>query len=246
MQISIFEPEGGKPPWPAVIFCIDGAGPREALTGMAARIAAHGYVVALPDLFHRGGSVLDCLPDDLPRSTASFVTKLGDPVFRQQWRARFAEPAMRPENLRADISAVFAQLDAMPNVARGPVGVTGYCLGGNIALRVAGLFGTRIGAAASFHGGFLASDQPDSPHLQASEMAAEIYVACAIEDASCTEAMQQTLDHALTRANVKHTIETYPALHGFAVPDSPAFDAAAAERHFSALSSLFSRAVRRD
>jgi carboxymethylenebutenolidase len=94
-------------------------------------------------------------------------------------------------------------------------------------------------AAASYHGGRLASDAPDSPHLLAPKMRARIYVAGAIEDQSFPDDMKQRLEQALTAAGVDHTIETYQAKHGWVFRDTPVFDAAAAERHWHSLLALF-------
>lgn len=130
----------------------------------------------------------------------------------------------------------------MPQVSSGKKGVTGYCLGGNCALRIAALFGSKIGAAASIHGGGLASEQPDSPHLGAPQIEAAVYAAFALTDRSCPDAMRVRLEGALTAAKVKHTFEVYPgAIHGFAVPDAPSFNAEAAERHYAALASHFKK-----
>jgi carboxymethylenebutenolidase len=117
-------------------------------------------------------------------------------------------------------------------------------MGGNISLRLATLFGDRIAAAASFHGGFLVTSQPDSPHLRLGSVKAHVYVAGAIEDESFTDDAKATLIAALEAAHVTHTVETYPARHGFAVRDNPSFDVAAAERHYAALESLFATTLR--
>jgi len=93
---------------------------------------------------------------------------------------------------------------------------------------------------ASFHGGNLATDKPDSPHLFVKNITGRVYVAGAIEDASFPEEQKNRLEKALTEAGVDHLVETYPGgRHGFAVPDVPVFDSTAAERHWAALSGLF-------
>jgi carboxymethylenebutenolidase len=243
---ALFIPDQGPGPWPGVVFCIDGGGPRPALDQMAARIAAMGYAVALPDLFHRAGSVFDLYPPGVPRDMASFFTLFAEAGFRERWRREFYASATDPKHLQVDVGAVLAHLASLPSVRPGPVGVTGYCMGGNCALRIAALFGERIALAASFHGGMLATTQPDSPHLLAASIKARVYAACAVEDSSCTEEMQQRLEAALTQAHVEHRIETYPgARHGFAVPDSPVFDAGAAQRHSVALEAELGGTLRR-
>ena len=109
-----------------------------------------------------------------------------------------------------------------------------------MSLTAAGTFPDRIVAAASYHGGGLASDAPDSPHLLAPKIKARVYVAGAIEDQSFPDAMKARLDAALTKAGVDHTIETYQAKHGWVFRDTPVYDAAAAERHWQTMLALFS------
>lgn len=92
----------------------------------------------------------------------------------------------------------------------------------------------------SVHGGGLASDDPGSPHLLADQISAAVYVAGAEDDRSFTAEQAETLDKALTAAGVEHTIETYPAAHGFAVADHAAvYDADAAQRHWDAMERFF-------
>jgi carboxymethylenebutenolidase len=113
-------------------------------------------------------------------------------------------------------------------------------MGGRLSLLTAANLGDRIAASASFHGGGIAkADDPNSPHHKADAIRATVYVAGAIEDQSFTDEDKELLEESLTGAKVPHTIETYPAHHGFAVPDNASFDEAAAERHWQALESLF-------
>lgn len=235
MRTSLFRPDEGSGPWPAVLFCMDGLGIRPTMHQMAARLAGHGYLVALPDLFHRSP------PLDLERAWSM----VREPETRAKWRAQYFDPATRLSSVRMDFGAVFAHLDTLPDVAKTGVGTTGYCMGGRISLVVAGCFGERVAASASFHGGMLAADDPDSPHLLAPSMKAEIFVAGAIEDPSFGDEAKQRLDEALTSAGVTHTIETWPARHGFAVADNPVHDPACAERHWTTLLALFDRVLKR-
>ena len=130
-------------------------------------------------------------------------------------------------------------------MADGPIGTTGYCLGGRLSLTVAGLLGSRVGAAASFHGGRLAvEDDPASPHHLAGDVRAVVYVGGAENDASFDDEQAERLSVAYRSAGVDCSIDTYAAAHGFAVPDNPTFDEAAAERHWSAMSSLFGATLR--
>src|SRR5262249_36572382 len=120
----------------------------------------------------------------------------------------------------------------------GPIGTTGYCMGGMLSFIAAGTFGERIGAAASYHGSRLVTDSPDSPHLLAPKIKARVYVAGASEDQFFTDEMKARLDDALTQAGVDHVVETYPARHGFVLRDTPVFDEACAERHYKTLIAL--------
>ncbi len=97
----------------------------------------------------------------------------------------------------------------------------------------------RVAAAASFHGGGLVTDTEDSPHLRADQIQAVVYVGGAQNDASFTDDHAEQLEKALTAAGVEHKIETYPAAHGYAVPDNRSYDAAAAERHWNAMRDFF-------
>jgi carboxymethylenebutenolidase len=139
-----------------------------------------------------------------------------------------------------DAKDFVAYLDTVPEKKAGGVGTTGYCMGGRLSLITAANLGDAIAASASFHGGNIAKeDDPDSPHHKAAAIKATVYVAGAIEDQSFPEEQKELLEKALTEAGVTHTIETYPAHHGFAVADNPSYDEAAAERHWQAMEKLF-------
>ena len=96
-----------------------------------------------------------------------------------------------------------------------------------------------MAAATSFHGGGLVTDGNDSPHLRADQIQAVVYVGGAENDASFTADHAEQLEKALTAAGVEHTIETYAAGHGYAVPDNRSYDADAAERHWTAMREVF-------
>jgi len=140
----------------------------------------------------------------------------------------------------SDAGAFIDFLSSRPDVRGHRFGATGYCMGGNCAVTAAGAFPDRFAAVASFHGGNLGTDKPDSPHLFVKNITGRVYVAGAIEDASFPEEQKERLEKALTEARVNHLVETYPgARHGFAVPDLPVFNPTAAERHWTALAKLF-------
>lgn len=215
-------------PWPAVLVYMDGLGIRPAMLEIGQRLAANGYFVLLPDLYYRSGPYEPMDPHAI----------MADPDKRKALRERFFDHATQA-NVMSDSSAFFDYLEHMPQLRPGRVGVVGYCRGGLMTLTAAGVYSQRLRAAASFHGGHLASGAPDSPHLLASNMTARVYIAGAIEDAAFPDDMKQRLESALAAAGVDHTIETYPARHGWVFRDTPVYDAAAAERHWRSLLSLF-------
>ena len=134
-------------------------------------------------------------------------------------------------------------LERQPSVA-GKVGCVGYCMGGGYALSAAGTFPDRIAAAASLHGARLATDQPDSPHLLAPKMHAEVYVGIAGIDPHFTPEEKDRLEAALQSASVKHAMEVYPDVkHGFAVNDTPAYDRTASEHHWQQILKLFAETL---
>lgn len=215
-------------PAPAVIMYSDAAGVRETFRLMADRLAAAGHVVLLPDVYHRHGS---WKPFDA-------ATVFDDPDERARLlgmaRSVTAEMTVR------DAGAFLDVLGDRPEVSGPLVGTTGYCMGGRESLLVAGHHPERVGAAASFHGGRLAdAADPDSPHLLADRTWAVVYIAAAQDDASFPPDQYERLEKAFAAAGVRATMETYPAAHGFAVPDNGTYDRAADERHWAAKASLF-------
>lgn len=229
----VYRPAGAGP-WPAVLVFMDGLAIRPSMLELGERLATYGYFVLLPDLFYRSG----------PYEPMDPHTVFSDPAKRKVLMEKFFAPAT-PANIMSDTSAFLDFLARQPDVKPGPVGTTGYCLGGKMALTAAGTYPDRFAATASYHGGRLATDDPDSPHLLAPKIKSRVYIAGAIEDASFPDDMKQKLDDALTAAGVDHTIETYPAKHGWVFRDFPVFDAAAAERHWQSLVALMDGKLKR-
>ncbi len=216
-------------PAPGVIMYPDAAGLRDTFRSMGERLAGMGYVTLVPNIYYRSG--------DFPPFNIS--TLFSDPVERERLGAMTR--TLNRAGVSNDAEAFIGFLTARDEVTGSAVGTTGYCMGGGLSLLAAGLQPHGVAAAASFHGGNLAADQnPDSPHLLASAIEAEIYVAAAQDDPSFPVEQLQRLDLALTDAGVGHVIETYPAGHGFAVPDNPTYDPSAEQRHWDALAQLFS------
>jgi carboxymethylenebutenolidase len=116
-------------------------------------------------------------------------------------------------------------------------------MGGNFSLTAAGALPGVFAAVASFHGGHLVTDAPDSPHRFVGNITGRVYVGGAIDDAGFTESDKEQLDAALTAAGVDHIVEFYSARHGWAVPDMPVFDEVEAERHWDASLKLFNETL---
>jgi carboxymethylenebutenolidase len=222
----------GTGPWPAVILYPDAGGVRETFREMADRLAGLGYAVLLPDVYYRMGGFEPFHMD----------TVFTDPAERT--RLMGLAGSLSNEMIVSDAGAFLEFLAARPEVTGAGVGTTGYCMGGRISLLVAGSHPGRVAAAASFHGGRIAvPDDPTSPHLLADRVRATVYVAGAENDGSYTAENAALLEEALTAAGVTHTLEIYPAAHGFAVPDNPPYDKDADARHWAALEALYASAL---
>lgn len=210
-------------PWPAIVMYMDAFGIRPALGDMAERLASHGYVVALPNLYHR----TPFSPFD-PKEVAVEGPE----------RARFKGmvASINGPMVMRDTAALLAHLDTLPTVKRSSMGALGYCMGGGYALAAAGTFPDRMAVAASFHGGALATEKPDSPHLLAPKMRARVYVGAAGIDPTFPDEQRQRLQTALDAAGVSYVIDTYEnARHGFAVNGHLVYDKEASERHWERL-----------
>jgi carboxymethylenebutenolidase len=229
--VYLYRPDGNGL-WPSVLVFMDGLGIRPAILEIGEQLAANGYFVLLPDLYYRSG----------PYEPMNARTVFADPEQRKVLMEKFMALAT-PANVMSDTKAFLDYLAAHRDVKKGGIGTTGYCMGGLMSLTAAGTYPDRIAAAASYHGGRLATDAPDSPHRLAPKMKARIYVAGAIEDQSFPDDMKARLEQALTDAGVDHTVETYPAKHGWVVRDTPVYDAAAAGRHWKTLLALFGAAL---
>ena len=219
---------------PGVLLVMDAYGLRPQIEAMADRIAAHGYVVLAPNVFYRAGRApvlpLDGLDD--PEQRGALFERIG-PLMR----------ALTPERIVSDGGAY---LDALEAVARGPVAVTGYCMGGRIAWRIAAAYPERVAALGGFHVGGLVTDEDDSPHRSAGRLAAEVYLAHADNDRNMTPEQIAALEQALDAAGTRHHTEVYPgAAHGYTMADTPAYDEAAAERHYDELFALLDRTLAR-
>ena len=208
----------------------DAGGARQTFADMAQQLADYGYAVLVPDVYYRDG---DWAPFDM-------TTVFSDPDERKRLFGDDRQGHPRHMASRRD------------GVLRLPRGATGGQRHARSAPPATAWVGaprwwspaacpTRVAAAMSFHGGGLASDDPGSPHLLADQMRAAVYVGAAPRTTRRSPpSTAETLDKALTAAGVEHTIEFYPAAHGFAVPDHAAvYDPAAAQRHWDAMEGFF-------
>ncbi len=224
--ITLATPEGDGP-WPGVVMYPDAGGARDTFTQMATQLAEYGYAVLVPDVYYRS-------PGWKPFEMAGVFS---DAEERKRLFAMIS--TVTPDFMASDANAFFDYLQARPEVSGTKFGTTGYCMGGRTSLIVAGRVPDRVAAAMSFHGGGLVTDDPSSPHLQADRIQAAVYVGGAENDASFTAENAETLEKALATAGVEHTVEIYPAGHGFAVPDNAPYDDAAARRHWAAMKDVF-------
>ena len=225
----VFTPDADRPS-PAILFYMDAGGIRPAALAMAERLARGGYVVLFPDLYYRYGPYGPFDPKALFKG--DIRATLG-PLMATTGNAKAAE----------DIDAFLAYLDARPDVRGDKVGAVGFCMGGGMAIAAAGTRPDRFAGVASFHGGNLATDAPDSPHTYAPRLKAEIYVAAAENDSSYPPAMADRFERALRDAGVRFRSETYAAAHGWMKPDFPVYDEAASERGWREMLAFFDRTL---
>ena len=225
----VFTPNQGSGPWPAAIIFMDAPAIRPALFDMGERLAQAGYYVLLPDLFWRAGPYP---PLDIVKARA------GDPEMTALFQKLRGSTSVEKQMVDAKACLDFLAKD--PRAKADKVGVSGYCMGGGIALRAAGTFPDRIAAAAAFHGGNMATDTEASPHRLAPNIRAKVLVAGADEDGSFDPAQCERLGQALKDAGVDAEVSIWKGVkHGWVPADMPVHDAAGAERHWKALIALF-------
>jgi carboxymethylenebutenolidase len=214
---------------------MDAFGIRPQLAEMAERLAAAGYFVVMPNLYHRSGP----FPPFDPKQVFT------DGPERDRFKAMIL--SITDTMVMRDTAAIIGHLQHVPGAQTERMGALGYCMGGGFALSAAGTFPERIVAAASFHGGSLATDKADSPHLLAGSMEARLYIGVAEIDPSFSTAQRERLERALDDAGVDYTLEIYPhAKHGFAVNGHLVYDHDASERHWLELVQFFRETLSSD
>lgn len=223
---------------PAVILFVDAFGLRPAMRDMAKRLAANGYCVLVPNPYYR--------------STKAPGLHPGFDFGNAQDRAQLEKlrAPLTSDAIMQDSTAYVAYLDAHPSVARkASMGVVGYCMGGPMTLQAAAANPSRIGAGASFHGGGLVTDKPDSPHLLVPRIKAQYYFGIAANDDEKQPDAKTALEEAFRAAHLPAKIEVYEnTLHGWCVKDmplqagKPIYNEPQAERAWHELVTLYKRA----
>jgi carboxymethylenebutenolidase len=212
--------------FPGVLFLTDIWGVRPANQGMAKRLADEGFAVLVPNLFHRYSRIA---PEGFD----------ADDEKERQKRIGALFQSLTAQQMESDGAIYVNFLLTQKGVQPGKAGVAGYCFSGAMAVRVAAAMPDKIAAAASFHGGRLVTDAPDSPHRLLPRIRARLYFGHAVEDQSMTADQIATLEAALRDWHGAFQSETYEgALHGWTVPGRPVYNEFQAERAFEKLVEL--------
>jgi len=234
---ALIHPQG-KGRWPAVILFVDAFGLRPAMRDMATRLAADGYTVLVPNPYYRSTKA--------PGIDPGFdFTNPADRAKLEALRAPITSDAVMQ-----DAAAYVKYLDSQASVdKKARMGVFGYCMGGPMTMQAAAALPERIGAGASFHGGGLVTDKPDSPHLLVPKIKAQYYFGVAANDDQRQPDAKTKLDAAFHSVNLSAKIEVYEGtLHGWCVKDmplqagTPIYNEAQAERAWNELVTLYKRA----
>jgi carboxymethylenebutenolidase len=218
---------------PGVLVWPDIFGLRPAFRKMGKRLAESGYSVLIVNPFYRTKKA------PVAPEGASFQ----DPATRSALMALAG--TLNAETAATDAKAFVTWLDSQASVdKKRKIGTTGYCMGGPLTMRTAAAFPNRIGAGASFHGGGLVTDKPDSPHLLVPQMKAQYLFAIAENDDQKQPDAKNALREAFAKANLPAEIEVYAGtMHGWCPPDSQVYNEAQAEKAWSRLQALFEKAL---
>jgi carboxymethylenebutenolidase len=218
---------------PAILVWPDIFGLRPAFREMGKRLAGSGYAVLVVNPFYRKQKA----------PTAPSHPDFEDPATRDALMA--LAKSLTPETEATDAKALTAWLDQQPSVDRThKMGTTGYCMGGPLVLRTAATNPERIGAAATFHGGGLVTDKPDSPHLLIPKMKAHFLIAIAASDDAKQPDAKGTLTAAFAQASLPAKVEVFEGTkHGWCPPDSHVYDRDAAEKAWGEMLELFKAAL---
>lgn len=225
---ALFYPSG-RGTWPAVLVWTDILGLRPVFREMGRRLAAEGYVVLVPNPFYRNAKapvVGDSFDFSKPEDRAKVMPLAA---------------ALTPDAGFSDSKFYTKFLDEQKqtNTAK-KMGVQGYCMGGPLTFRTAALRSDRIGALATFHGGGLVTDKPESPHLLIPKMHAAALCCVADNDDKKDPEAKVKLKEAFAAAHLKATVEVYEGCnHGWTVRGSQVYNEAGAEKAWAALTALY-------
>jgi carboxymethylenebutenolidase len=232
MNAVVMHPEEGGP-YPVAICLMDSCGIRPDFLEMPRRMAVAGYCVVTPNVYYRKLRHLDLDPNRIDFDDTY------DDGRKLMWELNQSVTSL---NFARDTRALLSWLDKFEPALRGPVGAFGYCLGGRLALAAAAHVPERVAAAACFHGGGFVKDTPDSVHLHAGKIKAEIYVGHAGTDKHVPEEQLFGLQRSLKEAGVRGRIELYgEAHHGFTIPGRRVYHERSANRCWERLFALFGR-----
>jgi carboxymethylenebutenolidase len=214
---------------PGVLVWPDIFGLRPAFRQMGKRLAESGYSVLVVNPFYRVKKA--------PTAEQGAATPIAE--------VRSLAQGLNETTHMTDAKAFIAWLDKQPSVAKNrKVGTQGYCMGGPIAFRTAAAVPDRVGAVASFHGGGLVTDKPDSPHLQAAKSKAQFLIAIAANDDKRSPNDKTVLKETFEKANLPAEIEVYEgSAHGWCPPDSGVYNEPLAEKAWSRLLVLYGKAL---
>jgi carboxymethylenebutenolidase len=218
-----------------VILLMDVFGPRPWLFEMTEQMAALGYFVLCPNLFYRSRKA-PLIDQSFPLDQVQF----GEAI-------QYLMPMMKawsPELAMKDLLAFTQYFDQQKQIRKGKLGISGYCFGGSLGLRMAARFPERVTCLASFHAGNLATDAADSPHLLLRKVKAELYFGHADNDKSLPPDQIERFQQALEETPLRYETEVYKgAAHGFTMRDLPAYNEQALKKHWKKVAELFTRTL---
>jgi carboxymethylenebutenolidase len=213
---------------PGILVWPDIFGLRPAFRQMGKRLAESGYSVLVVNQFYRAKKP--------PIGAQGSQTPIPELLPLAQ--------ALNEATTTTDAKAFIAWLDSQPSVAKDrKIGTQGYCMGGPMGFRTSAAVPDRVGAVASFHGGGLVTDQPNSPHLQASKTKAQFLIAIASNDDQRSPNEKTVLKETFAKANLPVEIEVYSGAHGWCPPDSRVYNEPDAEKAWSRLLALYGKAL---
>jgi carboxymethylenebutenolidase len=214
--------------WPRVVMFHDGPGVRNATHRFAYELAAGGYDVLVPDLYHRHGRLIGFEPHE----------RAADPTLVDHLWAMLG--SLTDDGIQDDLDATLDTLDIAPSE---PLAAIGFCLGARAVFRTLMRLPHRFVAGAMWHPSFLVDDRPDSPHLTAHRLTRPLFIG--VGDADRMQPVEQHrpfLDAVAPLPDVE--VEVLPgADHGFTWPDWPAYDENAASGCFERTTALFRNAL---